>query len=349
MTESPGRDATVFILLATYDGERYLPALLESLRAQTCENWVLLARDDGSQDGTAHLLAEAAAVDGRVRVLDDGLGHLGVTGNFAALASAAHAAGARYFAFCDQDDVWLPTKLARLRGVLAARELVLGADCPLLAFSELHIVDESLRGLSASYFAHAHAEPCRNGAVDWMIVKNIVPGCAMMGNRALLAYALPMPEAVVIHDWWFGLCAACAGELLALREPLLLYRQHAGNVVGARSYFGKIRDFVAHLPARCESDADYFRLIVRQAEQALTRAEAQGGGRPGFVDLVRRFVAAMHAPGALQRVWRLWRLPVRRPGLARNLLLFCQVWRYRGAPPCVAQGEGPDGSADARS
>src|SRR5829696_7008565 len=96
---------TTDILLATFNGARFLPEQLASIEAQTHGGWRLIVRDDGSDDGTRSIIEAFAERHGeRVRFLRDGRSQLGACGNFAALLEASDAP---YFMFCDQDDVWL--------------------------------------------------------------------------------------------------------------------------------------------------------------------------------------------------------------------------------------------------
>src|SRR5438034_9899284 len=98
------------VLLSTYNGERYLGEQLQSLWKQTCQDFTVLVRDDGSTDGTVSLLRKAAVErPGRIQFITDGESRLGPRDSFAKLMAAASAP---YYAFCDQDDHWLPDKLA---------------------------------------------------------------------------------------------------------------------------------------------------------------------------------------------------------------------------------------------
>jgi len=204
MIESP-----TWILLATYDGERFLRRQLASLFAQTDRNWRLLVRDDGSSDRTPALLGAAAAADARVRVVDDDGGRLGSSRNFFRLMHAALAEGADYFAFCDQDDIWQPDKLATLRAALRAGER---AAAPCLVYSDLSWIDARGDEIARSHFrASCGGMPEQDHR--WLMAMNLIPGCAMLGNRALLECALRRMD-LAHHDWWVALAAAAMGELV---------------------------------------------------------------------------------------------------------------------------------------
>ncbi len=91
--------ARIYILLGTYNGARFIGEQLRSIQGQTVSNWNLLVRDDGSQDGTLEVVAEAARRDERIRFRRDTHGRLGIVGNFGELMRIAHAEGADYSFF----------------------------------------------------------------------------------------------------------------------------------------------------------------------------------------------------------------------------------------------------------
>ncbi len=226
--------ATIDILLATYNGARYLPEQLHSLETQTFTDWRLIVRDDGSTDGSLAIVEEwAAGCGAELRVLDDGRKGLGACGNFGALLEASDAP---YFALCDQDDVWLPEKLAIMHGCLVEANYRYGAEMPILAYSDLRLVDSYLREIHPSFRKYSGIRSPRPGRMlVHMAIQNVVTGCASMGNAALRQVALPMPDEAIMHDWWLAMVAAGLGKVIEVAEPTILYRQHDHNTLGAKS------------------------------------------------------------------------------------------------------------------
>jgi hypothetical protein len=231
----------VDILLATYNGARFLPDLLESLQKQSIDGWRLIVRDDGSGDGTPELVERWAGETGACCIfLRDGDRGLGASGNFARLLSASDAP---YFMFCDQDDVWMPDKVALALETVSLAERDCGSDTPLLAHCDLTVVDETLEPVAPSFWAHqefAYTEATAGlqdvKARRSLLVRNFVTGCTMIGNAALRARAHPIPAGCVMHDWWMALVAAHLGEIRAIEQPGILYRQHTSNTLGARRW-----------------------------------------------------------------------------------------------------------------
>lgn len=220
------------ILLATYNGARFLPEQLRSLEEQTFRDWQLVVRDDGSTDGSVAVVEEWAARTGRpIRIIKDGRTGLGAMGNFGALLEASDAP---YFALCDQDDVWLPDKLSLMLKRLQEAEARYGEHMPRLAYSDLRVVDEQLKEIHPSFRTFAFLRLPRPGlALIDVMTQNVVAGCASLGNSALRQAALPIPGEAVMHDWWLALTAGAVGELVDIPEATVLYRQHGQNAVGA--------------------------------------------------------------------------------------------------------------------
>jgi len=209
----------VAVLLSTYNGAAFLQAQLESLRVQEDVLVHLYARDDGSSDGTRAILQRYGVIWPDLNEVTCGP-NLGATASFLQLLLTAPD-DADYYAFCDQDDVWLPNKLAR------AIEVLSGMEGPALYCSNVTCVDEDLRVLG---IPPAHSDH----RFQHLLFENIATGCTMVLNptaRALITSRLPS-QGVVMHDWWCALIVAALGQVHYDSEPGLLYRQHGGNLVG---------------------------------------------------------------------------------------------------------------------
>lgn len=230
------------ILLATYNGAQYLPQLLASLDRQADQNWRLLARDDGSSDETVAMLRAWGRDKGaRFVLLEDEQKGLGATGNFNALMQSCDA---DYFLLCDQDDVWLEDKVARLGAEIREQESKEGARTPLIVHTDLIVVDHALNTIAKSFWDYQKIRMLpEKDPWKLMTLQNTVTGCAMIGNAALLKAALPIPEQAIAHDWWLAMICALQGRITRLDGPSIFYRQHVGNVFGAQKHsaFAKLK------------------------------------------------------------------------------------------------------------
>ncbi|UTV79982.1 glycosyltransferase family 2 protein [Acidithiobacillus sp. YTS05] len=221
----------VEIVLATYNGAKYLNKLLQSLAGQTYTDWKLLIRDDGSSDETPDIIASFQnKFPKNVQLVESKKKHLGVIGNFSELMSASTA---DWVLFCDQDDVWLPIKVVEMLSVVQRRKLFPSGLH--LIHSDLVVVDNNLNLLGESFFKYQKIDP-KQTKVSNLLIQNNVTGCTMMVSRGLIEKSLPIPQGACMHDWWIALVAASFGNIHLIEKPLLLYRQHGNNDTGAKKY-----------------------------------------------------------------------------------------------------------------
>jgi len=224
-------NTTVEVLLATYNGERFLRQQIDSVLAQTYKPLLILARDDGSRDATPQILAEYAARFPETFRVITGPPTGKAQENFAALLAASTAP---YVSFCDQDDVWLPEKIALSMAAMHRLEAAHGTHKPLLTFTDLRVVDGDLNVRHASFWAYQPIQAEAIHSLRRVILQNTVTGNTAVINRTMAELALPIPFEVHVHDWWVALLACAFGAAEPIYEPLVLYRQHGANVTGAR-------------------------------------------------------------------------------------------------------------------
>lgn len=223
------KSTPVQILLSTWNGERWLPELLDSLTKQTSQDWQLLVRDDGSTDKTLHILVEWGIQhpDKLAGLVTDEI-QIGSKFSFSRLVGASSAP---YLLFCDQDDVWFPEKVELQHLALRRLEGEYGREAPLLVHSDLAVVDENKKLLSASLWEQRGFD--YEQGKQAFLMTNVVTGCATAFNRAAARMAFPIPPTAIQHDRWLALVCAWFGQIKALPHPLLLYRQHESNQIGA--------------------------------------------------------------------------------------------------------------------
>jgi glycosyltransferase involved in cell wall biosynthesis len=214
-------DRPAAILLATYNGARYLPEFLDSLCAQTFQDFCLYARDDQSTDDTLRILSSYA--DRLAIHLLPSHERLGAAGSFFQLIESA-AAGHEYYLLADQDDVWLTDKIERAVAALRGH-----ADDILLYCTRTEYVDARLQHLGFSPIP-------RVIAFSNAVVENIATGCTIAFTRRLRREVLtPQPHGFTIHDWWLYMFGAAFGTVIYDARPSLKYRQHGNNTIGVPS------------------------------------------------------------------------------------------------------------------
>jgi len=228
-------DQDVLVLLATYNGEEYILAQIESILGQGYPHVQLLIRDDGSTDNTVKIVEDyirkQAISD--IQIVENTTSLKGHKHNFSVLSNLALESDFSYFCFSDQDDVWHENKVAVQYQTLSQLESKHNNSTPILVHSDLMVVDQNLELLSSSFFTYQGLPDAHSHDFPTFCYQNVVTGCVSFFNRALLTIAAPMPKDVVVHDWWFALCAKAYGQLEFIDKPLINYRQHAHNAIGA--------------------------------------------------------------------------------------------------------------------
>ena len=209
------------VILSTFNGSAFLQQQLDSLYAQTYPSIKIMVRDDGSSDTTPAILQREQSAK-RIELLA-GHDNLGAAASFFELLRQAAATRTDFIAFCDQDDVWLPGKIAQAVAALSA----LPGERAAMYCSRLEIVDAALAHIGLT------AMPKRTGFGN-ALVESVCVGCTMVLNRrAIDLIAAHLPATALVHDWWCYLVLSCFGEIVFDRDALIKYRQHENNAFGA--------------------------------------------------------------------------------------------------------------------
>jgi glycosyltransferase involved in cell wall biosynthesis len=187
----------VDILLATFNGEKYLRQQIQSIFLQSHQNFHLIIRDDGSTDATLKIVKEMITEFPQKVTLIEDKTHLGVIGSFCKLLSVSNAC---YIMFADQDDAWLSEKIAKSLAKMKDLEGLHGIEKPILVHSDLKVVDEKLELISPSYWAYTKIYPREGSHLNRLLVQNEITGCTVMINRSLANLSNPIFSGSVMHD-----------------------------------------------------------------------------------------------------------------------------------------------------
>ena len=222
----------VTIVMGTYNGAKFIAEQIESILSQTEQDWKLIISDDCSMDATASIVSKYIEKhQDKITFIERGNPSGSAKNNFIYALSLFES---DYIMTCDQDDVWLPTKIELTLKKMHEMEDKYGKGKPLLVHTDLKIVDANLKVIADSMFEYQNLDSNRM-ALNNLIVQNIVTGCTMLVNRCLLDWVRDVPEESIMHDWWFAIIAAAFGYIGFVNEPTMLYRQHSNNEVGAKS------------------------------------------------------------------------------------------------------------------
>jgi len=222
-------------VLCTYNGERYIYEQLESIRKQSYKVSKLIISDDGSTDKTVDIILGWIRKTNIITELYVNDEPLGPKKNF---EKAFMLSKGEYVMFADQDDVWLPDKVAISLEKIRDLEKKYGKDMPCLVHSDLAVVDENLKMIHESFLENQGLEHIedKERQIKCLLVQNYVTGCTIIVNNALRVKSLPFPKNIIMHDYWLALVASLSGRIAFINKPTLLYRQHATNTIGAVTY-----------------------------------------------------------------------------------------------------------------
>lgn len=217
----------IMVLMSTYNGQKYLREQIDSILNQQGVEVSLLIRDDGSRDDTLTILSEYSSKYPNVEVIKGE--NLGFANSFMELVyKSSGDSDFDYYAFSDQDDVWLPEKLSSAVKRLDSMD----SSKMRLYFSNTMAVDEKLNPL---FKTHDEATLRLDKAAS--LVRYFILGCTMVFDKKLVDFVSrhkPVHK-IMMHDLWIHQTCAFFGEILYDNEPRILYRQHSSNAAGIGS------------------------------------------------------------------------------------------------------------------
>ncbi len=222
-------DTPYSILLATYNGANYIEDFLSSCPWPSHAD--LMVSDDGSSDDTLQKIKNFTTRQNvSVTILQGPC--LGAKDNFANLLTHLKKP---YFFFADQDDIWEQEKIPTMVKAMQKLEATYGQETPLLVYSDASLIDAHGKELHNSFYKSSFLPQKWNEDFRHTIVMPHVPGCTMLGNKALAQASTPMAHEAVMHDAWVLQVAGALGKVHEIEAPLIRYRQHSANVLGANT------------------------------------------------------------------------------------------------------------------
>jgi glycosyltransferase involved in cell wall biosynthesis len=299
---------TVHILLATYQGAEHIEEQLKSIAMQTYTQWRLLISDDGSKDATIEIVEEFAKQHPQKVTLIKGPCKGSTFNFFNLIQKVEYHNDIDLFAFCDQDDLWLPDKLEMATNYHQKNP---STPLPNLYCGRTRITNEKLDPIGLTKI------PKRPLTFGNALTQNIASGNTMVFNIPLLKIMRHIaPEHSVWHDWTAYLATtACGGTVFYDKEPQLLYRQHSTNVIGAND--GLITRFsrlIPNLKGKYRRWGDLTELSVDSIEPFLTDYS-----RATF----RAYLSARHSKNGVERIRSIWTFGINRQSkLGQIALLF---------------------------
>lgn len=249
----------VDILLATYNGEKFISQQIDSILSQTYSNFRLLISDDCSTDGTRKILQEYKAKDSRIELFFQGK-NLGVIKNFEYLLKKVEN---KFYMLSDQDDIWKENKIQR------SIEKIINSESDLV-YSDLEVVDENLNVIYESYWKlkGIYRKIKKYNNFNALYLNNFITGCTLISKKEFIKYILPLPEEskFVLHDYWISLVVSQKGKISYIEEPLIKYRQHKNNKIGSKKQSDTLKsiDEIRELFIRVKKE--HFKVFIKNEQ-----------------------------------------------------------------------------------
>ena len=225
--------SVVDILMATYNGEKYIESQILSIIAQSHKDWHLIIHDDGSKDNTVVKIKNLARIDNRIKLIEDNVKTGGAANNFKYLLNFS---GADIIMFCDQDDVWLEDKIS----VMLAEFVKHDQNVPVVLYSRAYLYKSSVHNIFGM-------QPLVDITClqDFLFLNAGPLGCTIMTNAKTIEIARGFSGNIAMHDHLISLIGVVFGKVFFINDRLLLYRQHQANVTGNQqgSLRGKLLSF----------------------------------------------------------------------------------------------------------
>ena len=260
---------TVVILLATYNGKRHLRQQITSIFTQSHPHFLLVAKDDCSDDSTYAILQYYKKhYPSKMVLLDRDVRNQGPIRTFSALLEYVleHERELNLndycIAFCDQDDIWHRDKLRISLDYLTLVSST-SKNNRVLIHSDLTVINEQGDTIDASFSHYQGLRPYSNHFVD-LIMYNAVTGCTMLITPDLARACVPIPEDAYMHDWWCTLIASLSGCIHYIEQPLVFYRQHQSNTLGARRFVAQSKFITLQGLIAPQADQE-IKCVARQA------------------------------------------------------------------------------------
>lgn len=230
------KNKTVAILMATYNGEKYLIEQIESILKQTYQEFVLFIRDDNSTDDTQNIINQYTKKypEKIVQVCDERIAK-GACRNFMFLLEYVYNLN-RYeiFMFADQDDFWLQNKV---EDTINEYNKIDNKEQPILVHTDLNVVDAKLNLINDSFIKYSNLKGEYKEFNNYLIQNNVT-GCTTLINKNLVEIVKFDINSICMHDWYFALIASAFGKVVFINKPTINYRQHGNNVLGAKKIKG---------------------------------------------------------------------------------------------------------------
>ena len=313
------KDKSCLILMASFNGEKYIRQQLDSILNQTHEQFNLIIRDDGSSDSTAEILKQYAKYDKRIVILQNGTGKHGAYRNFWTLIHYAreNCLNYDYYFFSDQDDIWEHDKLAVMLETAEKQQ----SEKPLLLYGDMQVIDRNNR---IKYYSLNQVMGIGEiSGYSLFFTHGFLWGCDICVNRTLFNKVplLPLDHPhidIISHDNYFGKYALTMGQALFIDQILVRHRRHSENTTGGYAMALSPTKVVRKVFPRLDDLAKTHARVYYQTLVYIEQYEKQTGVLPPILQKIKEAINT----GGQKMVRTMRELQVRRKQPSRTLGIY---------------------------
>lgn len=307
------------ILMATFNGEKFLVEQLESILAQSYQNWELIIRDDNSTDSIQSIISAFIKRDSRIKQIQYGTLHGTACRNFSQLFDWAYQQEKVYVLFADQDDIWLPNKIELSLKEIQEAEIVYGTAVPLVKYSGFNFIDD--KGISID----KHLKLPDKLSLKVLLTENYAWGCTMIMNQPAINLVKHIPPESVNHDYYIALVVSAFGQVSLINQALVLYRQHESNVSGnidKMSLKGRFNRYFKNINSMIEPLTQNLALVKSFYQNYADRLDQVNKKKvSGFLE--------SYQSNFFKLLKTMLRLGILKIGFGKNMVYFYTLFLYR--------------------
>lgn len=309
----------IYIVMCTYNGEKYIQEQLQSIVDNTIDNWNIIIFDDQSNDNTIEIIKAYQKKYPTKIFLRINQVKKGVITNF---LNGVYETGLQmkkddYIMLCDQDDVWNPNKIEKTLNGMNELTRIYGVNIPLLVCTDVRVVNDTLDIVNESFRRMNHY---RINKLDFshLMMENKVQGCTTMINKSTAVMLDKIPDKATMHDGWLALIASAFGSIKYIDEPTMNYRQHGNNVQGSVEYKDDVKSKFSNLGSQRK-------IVMDSTLQIKEFLEIYGDRLPEHIKKSAIAFALLSQQNFFERRYNIIRFRMWKSGMLRNIGLMLLI------------------------
>ena len=309
----------IYIIMCTYNGERYIQEQLQSIEQNLAQDWKIIVSDDQSTDNTVKILKDFEKKNPGKMIININKAKKGAIHNF---LSSIYTIGVEmndddFIMLCDQDDVWNADKISKTMHDMREQIVLYGNTIPLLVCTDVSVVDSKMNIIHESFRKMNHYNISHLDFAH-LLMENKVQGCTIMINKGMALMLDKLPYSAMMHDGWLAFIAAAFGRIKYIDQPTMKYRQHTANVQGSIAFREDIKNKLSNLGGQRQ-------IVMNTAAQVREFIEIYGDRLSDTIKREAEAFATLPQQNFVMRRYNIIKYHMWKSGLLRNVGLMILI------------------------